>query len=166
MTQLLPAAREFQSDARQIDEQRPPWIARAVLYVLVALIACAIGWASIAKIDRIVVAQGKLITTAATIVVQPLETSVVRSLDANIGDTVHKGDALATLDPTFSLADAAQLRGKIASFDAQIARLDAEIADRPYAPQLFDDEVRLQLTIWTRRVTGSFQSLNVCTGTG
>jgi hypothetical protein len=54
----------FQSDARQIDEQRPPWIARAVLYVLVALIACAIGWASIAKIDRIVVAQGKLITTA------------------------------------------------------------------------------------------------------
>jgi HlyD family secretion protein len=151
MTKLLPAAREFQSDARQIDEQRPPWIARAVLYLLVALIACAIGWASIAKIDRIVVAQGKLVTTAATIVVQPLETSVVRSLDANIGDTVHKGDALATLDPTFSMADAAQLRGKIASFDAQIARLDAEIAERPYAPELVDDEARLQLAIWTRR---------------
>src|SRR5215831_3297990 len=151
MTQLLPAAREFQSDARQIDEQRPPWIARAVLYLLVALIACAIGWASIAKIDRIVVAQGKLVTTAATMVVQPLETSVVRSLDAQIGDTVHKGDALATLDPTFSMADAAQLRSKIASFDAQIARLEAEIADRAYAPQLFDDEVRLQLAIWTRR---------------
>jgi len=152
MTKLLPAAREFQSDARQIDEQRPPWIARAVLYLLVALIACAIGWASIAKIDRIVVAQGKLITTAATIIVQPLETSVVHSLDANIGDTVHKGDALATLDPTFSMADAAQLRGKIASFDAQIARLEAEIADKPYAPELIDDEVRLQLAIWTRRV--------------
>ena len=152
MNKLLPAAREFQSDARQIDEQRPPWIARAVLYLLVALIACAIGWASIAKIDRIVVAQGKLVTTAATIIVQPLETSVVRSLDANIGDTVHKGDALATLDPTFSMADAAQLRGKIASFDAQIARLEAEIADKPYAPELIDGEVRLQLAIWTRRV--------------
>src|SRR6516164_2471 len=149
MTKLLPAAREFQSDARQIDEQRPPWIARAVLYLLVALIARAIGWASIAKIDRIVVAQGKLVTTAATIVVQPLETSVVRSLDAKVGDMVRRGDHLAILDPTFSMADAAQLRGKIASLDAQIARLDAEIAEKPYAPELIDDEARLQLAIWT-----------------
>jgi len=152
MSKLLQTAREFQSEARQIDEQRPPASKRAVLYVLVALIACAITWASIAKVDRIVVAQGKLVTTAATIVVQPLETSVVRSLDAKIGDIVQKGDHLATLDPTFSMADAAQLRGKIASLDAQIARLDAEIAEKPYAPELIDDEVRLQLAIWTQRV--------------
>jgi len=152
MSKLLPTAREFQSDARQIDEQRPPASERAVLYVLVALIACGIAWASIAKVDRIVVAQGKLVTTAATIVVQPLETSVVRTLNAKIGDIVKKGDHLATLDPTFSMADAAQLRGKIASLDAQIARLDAEIADRPYAPETIDDESRLQLAIWTQRV--------------
>jgi len=157
MSKLLPTAREFQSDARQIDEQRPPASERAVLYVLVALIACGIAWASIAKVDRIVVAQGKLVTTAATIVVQPLETSVVRSLDARIGDVVQKGDHLATLDPTFSMADAAQLRGKIASLDAQIARLDAEIADKPYAPDAIDDEVRLQLAIWTQRV-GKYQA--------
>ncbi|MGY3485432.1 hemolysin D [Bradyrhizobium sp. USDA 4011] len=152
MSKLLPTAREFQSDVRQIDEQQPPASERAVLYTLVALIACAIAWASIAKVDRIVVAQGRLVTTAATIVVQPLETSVVRSLEAKIGDIVQKGDQLATLDPTFSMADAAQLRGKIASFDAQIARLDAEMADRPYAPESIDDEARLQMTIWTRRV--------------
>ena len=152
MSKLLPAALEFQSDARLIDEQRPPLRERGVLYTLVALIACGIAWASIAKVDRIVVAQGKLVTTAATIVVQPLETSVVRSLDAKIGDIVQKGDHLATLDPTFSMADAAQLRGKIASLEAQIARLEAESADRPYAPELIDDEVRLQLAIWTQHV--------------
>lgn len=152
MSKLLPIALDFQSDARQIDEQRPPARAGAALYVLVAVVVCGIAWASIAKVDRIVVAPGKLVTTAATIIVQPLETSVVRSLDVRIGETVHKGDPLATLDPTFSMADAAQLRGKMASLDAQIARLDAEMADRPYAPDLIDDEVRLQLTIWTRRV--------------
>jgi HlyD family secretion protein len=65
---------------------------------------------------------------------------------------VRKGDPLATLDPTFSRADAAQLRGKIASLNAQIDRLDAEIADRPYAPEMVEDEARLQLTICTRRV--------------
>ena len=151
MNKLLPTAREFQSDARQIDERRPPASERAVLYVLVALIGCAIAWASVAKVDRIVVAQGKLVTTAATIVVQPLETSVVRSLDAKVGDIVQKGDHLATLDSTFSMADAAQLRGKMASLDAQIARLNAEIADQPYVPELVDEEARLQLAIWTQR---------------
>jgi HlyD family secretion protein len=150
MSKVLPVALDFQSDARQIDERHPPASERAVLYVLLALIACGVTWASLAKVDRIVVAQGKLVTTVPTIVVQPLETSVIRSLGARIGDIVQKGDALATLDATFSTADAAQLRSKIASLDAQIARLEAEIADRPYAPETIDDEVRLQTTIWTR----------------
>jgi HlyD family secretion protein len=151
MSTLLPAAIDFQSDARKIDERRPPWVARATLYVLVAVIVIAGVWASVAKVDRIVVAPGKLVTTASTIVVQPLETSVVRSLNARVGDIVRQGDALATLDPTFSEADAGQLRGKIKSLAAQIDRLESELDDRAYEPKLLDDETRLQSTIWTRR---------------
>jgi hemolysin D len=151
MSTLLPAAIDFQSDARKIDEWRPPWVARATLYVLVAVIIIAGIWASVAKVDRIVVAPGKLVTTASTIVAQPLETSVVRSLNARVGDIVRKGDALATLDPTFSEADAAQLRGKIKSLVVQIERLEAELDDGPYEPKILDDEARLQSTIWTRR---------------
>src|SRR6516162_5429469 len=113
MSTLLPAVIDFHSDARKIDERRPPWVARATLYVLVVVIIVAGIWAAVAKVDRIVVAPGKLVTTASTIVVQPLETSVVRSLNAKVGDVIRKGDLLATLDPTFSEADAAQLRGKI-----------------------------------------------------
>src|SRR5215472_15831554 len=151
MSTLLPAAIDFQSDARKIDERRPPWVARATLYVLVAVIIVAGIWAAVAKVDRIVVAPGKLVTTASTIVVQPLETSVVRSLNARVGDIVRKGDPLATLDPTFSEADAAQLRGKIVSLSAQIERLAAELDERPFVPKWLDDEARLQATIWTRR---------------
>jgi hemolysin D len=152
MSKLPATLLEFQSEARQVDQQRPPWIARATLYALVVLIAVAIVWAAMAKVDRIVVAQGKLVTTAATIVIQPLEISVVRSLDAKVGDTVRKGDPLATLDPTFSEADAAQLRDKVASLSAQIERLEAELEDRPYVPQVYDREARLQSTIWARSV--------------
>jgi HlyD family secretion protein len=151
MSTLLPAAIEFQSDASKIDERRPPWAARATLYVLVAVIIIAGIWASVAKVDRIVVAPGKLLTTASTIVAQPLETSVVRSLNARVGDIVRKGDTLATLDPTFSEADAGQLRVKIKSLGAQIERLESELGDRPYEPKMLDDEARLQSTIWTRR---------------
>jgi hemolysin D len=152
MSTLLPAVIDFQSDARKIDERRPPWFARATLYVLVAVIIIAGIWAAVAKVDRIVVAPGKLVTTASTIVVQPLETSTVRSLHARVGDIVRKGDALATLDPTFSEADAGQLRGKVDSLAAQIERLGSELDDRTYEPQSLDDEARLQSTIWIRRI--------------
>src|SRR5262249_35036473 len=151
MSTLLPAAIEFQSDARKIDERRPPWVASGTLYVLVAVIVVAGIWAALAKVDRIVVAPGKLVTTSSTIVVQPLETSVVRSLNARVGDIVREGEPVATLDPTFSEADADQLRGKIKSLAAQIDRLEAELDDKPYEPQIFDDDTRLQSTIWSRR---------------
>ena len=152
MSALLPAVIDFQSDARTIDERRPPWVARATLYVLVAVIIIAGIWAAVAKIDRIVVAPGKLVTTASTMVVQPLETSTVRSLHGRVGDIVRKGDALATLDPTFSEADAGQLRGKVESLAAQIDRLGSELEDRPYEPQNLNDEARLQSTIWIRSI--------------
>ncbi len=152
MSRLLPAAIDFQSDARKIDERRPPWVARATLYVLVAVVIIAVTFGAIAKVDRIVVAPGKLVTTASTIVVQPLETSVVRSLEARVGDIVRKGDALATLDPTFSEADAGQLRGKVKSLAAQIERLESELDERPYEPKVLDDDTRLQSTIWVRRM--------------
>src|SRR5262249_4047665 len=131
---------------------RPPWVARATLHVLVTLIAIAGIWMALAEVDRIVTAPGKLVTTASTIVVQPLETSVVRSLNARVGDIVRKGETLATLDPTFSAADADQLRGKIKSFAAQIKRLESELDDRPFEPKILDDDTRLQSTIWTRRI--------------
>jgi hemolysin D len=152
MSTLLPAALEFQSDARRIDERRPPWVARATLHVLVAVIVIAGIWMTIAKVDRIVIAPGKLVTTASTIVVQPLETSVVRSLNARVGDIVRKGETLATLDPTFSAADADQLRDKIKSLAAQIERLESELDDRLFEPKILDDDTRLQSTIWTRRI--------------
>jgi len=152
MSTLLPAVIDFQSDARKIDERRPPWFARATLYVLVMVIIIAGIWAAVANVDRIVVAPGKLVTTASTIVVQPLETSTVRSLHTRVGDIVRKGDALATLDPTFSEADAAQLRGKVKSLAAQIERLESELDDRAYEPNFPDDDTRLQSAIWTRRI--------------
>ena len=119
--------------------------------MLVAVIMVTGIWA-VAKVDRIVVAPGKLVTTASTIVAQPLETSVARSLNARMGDIVRKGETLATLDPTFSAADADQLRGKIKSFAAQIERLESELDDRPFEPKVVDDATRLQSTIWTRRI--------------
>ena len=127
-----PAILEFQADAIELEERKPPMLARLTLYAVVACIGCAVYWASVSHIDEIVVAPGKVVTTDPVLVVQPLETSVIRSIDVKAGDIVHKGQPLATLDPTFPASDVDQLQAKIAGFDAQIARLEAEIAGKLY----------------------------------
>jgi hemolysin D len=118
---------EFQSDAIEVEERTPPRIARLTLYCVVALILAAVGWAAGSQVDMIVTAQGKLITTRPNLVVQPLETSVIREIHVRAGDVVNRGDVLATLDPTFSQADLDQLRTRVAAFDATIHRLMAEL---------------------------------------
>jgi HlyD family secretion protein len=120
---------EFQSDAIEVEQRAPPRIARMTLYCVVALILAAVGWASVSQVDMIVTAQGKLITTRPNLVVQPLETSVIREIHVKAGDAVNRGEVLATLDPTFSQADLDQLRTRVAAFDASINRLKAELGE-------------------------------------
>lgn len=125
---------EFQPDAIEIEQQTPPRLARLTLYCVVALIGVAVTWASVSQVDMIVTAQGKLITTRPNLVVQPLETSVIREIHVKAGDHVSRGDVLATLDPTFSQADLDQLRNRVAAFDASINRLKAELGRDEYEP--------------------------------
>lgn len=127
-----PIVNEFQSDAMEIEERKPPRLARTTLYCVVALIFAATVWATVSHIDMIVTAQGKLITTRPNLVVQPLETSVIREIHVRAGDVVNRGDVLATLDPTFSQADLDQLRVRAAELDAAINRLNAELAGQDY----------------------------------
>src|SRR3984893_11170182 len=118
---------QFQSDAIEVEERTPPRIARVTLYCVVALILAAVTWASVSHVDMIVTAQGKLITTRPNLVVQPLETSVIREIHVRAGDVVNRGAGLATRAPTFSQADLDQLRTRGAAFDATITRLKAEL---------------------------------------
>jgi len=145
---LPPAIAEFQSDAVELEERAPPRVARMTLYCVTALLAAAITWASVSSIDEVVIAPGKLVTTQPTIVVQPLETSIIRTIDVKVGEVVHAGQTLATLDATFSQADVGQLRAKFSALDAQVKRLEAELTGEDYskiAGNTQDEQLQLQL---------------------
>lgn len=122
----------FQTDAAEIEQMTPPRVGRITLYCVALLIVVAIIFACVSRVDMIVTAHGKLITTHPNLVVQPLETSVVREIHVRVGDSVNRGDILAILDPTFSEADLAQLRGRLAGLDASIDRLRAELDGADY----------------------------------
>ncbi|MEO5379091.1 MAG: HlyD family type I secretion periplasmic adaptor subunit [Magnetococcus sp. DMHC-6] len=120
-------ARPFLADAAEIEAEPIPWAAGGVLYLLTFLIVITILWATFSDVDRIVVARGKLVTTTGLVILQPLETSVIRSIDVREGVVVKSGEVLGTLDATFTSADVSQLEGRVKSLNAQITRLDAEL---------------------------------------
>jgi hemolysin D len=145
--------REFQPDALAIEELAPKRITRLTLYAAASLIISAVAWAAFSEVDRIVVATGSLVTTVPNLVVQPLETSVIRSVTAKVGDIVPAGAMLAILDPTFTAADVTSLKARLASRQAQIARLDAEVGNRVYtATAMASDDVKLQAASYAQRV--------------
>jgi hemolysin D len=83
----------------------------------------------------VVIAHGRLVNPQQNLLVQPLETSIVQSINVRPGQVVRKGEVLAMLDPTFTQADDTQLRVKLASLETQAARLERELAG-PDAAQL------------------------------
>jgi HlyD family secretion protein len=136
---------DFQPDAVEIEERAMPLAARVTLVTLVLFLASGITWASLAQLDRIISADGKLITTAPKILIQPLDTMVMRKVEVRPGQEVMPGQVLARLDPTFAEADATATQASITSLSAQLARLRAEIGQGDAAARFSDDPHEEQL---------------------
>ena len=141
-----PTEIEFLPDADEIERRPLPPHARITIHALALMLVCFLVWAAFAEVDEVVKARGRLTTPSANIVVQPIQTAIIRSIDVRIGQVVKKGDRLATLDPTDADADQAQLRLKFDSLDTQVKRLEAELAGRSVAPgaQLASADTLLQ----------------------
>ena len=105
-----------------------PRFAQITMHVLLLAFASFALWATFSEVDLVVVAQGRLVNPSPNIVVQPLETSIVQSVEVRSGQIVKKGDTLATLDATFIQADETQLRLRLSSIETQIQGLEQELA--------------------------------------
>ncbi|GGC99905.1 HlyD family type I secretion periplasmic adaptor subunit [Undibacterium terreum] len=127
---------EFLPDADEIERRPLPRLARITLLVLVAGLFTFIIFASFAKIDKVVVARGKLVTPSSNIIVQPLETSIIQTINVQVGQVVKKGQVLAVLDATFAGADQAELKSRLSSLETQSKNLEAELggAKNPNTP--------------------------------
>ncbi|TWB44673.1 HlyD family type I secretion periplasmic adaptor subunit [Nitrospirillum viridazoti] len=146
------AINDFQSEIAAVVGAPYPKPVRSTLYTLSAMVAVALILISVVKLDEVVTAPGKVVSRTPSIVVQPLDTSVVRSIMVRPGQEVKKGDLLVTLDPTFASADASQLRDQVASLTAEVARLEAEQAKGVYDPGAEPTtQAALQLSVWRSR---------------
>jgi len=97
---------------------------RRLAYAIMALFIIALLWAIFGKIDIVAVAQGRIVVSERTKLVQPLERSIVKRVLVKDGDQVQAGQPLVELDPTMANADKASVdeQVKVAQADALRAR--------------------------------------------
>jgi HlyD family secretion protein len=115
------------------------------------MFAACLAALGLIPIDRVVTAHGRVVAHAHTIVVQPLEKAIVRSIMVHEGQQVHAGDLLARLDPTFTGADVNALQTQVSSFDAEVSRLRAEVAGQDFRYTGSDPFLKLQSVIAQQR---------------
>lgn len=111
-----------------LETRKVPLPAHAVLWLILAVLACGAAWAAFAKVDRIVAAEGKLVTTRPNITLKPLENSLVKEVAVRPGQRVRKGDVLVSFDPTVNEAELAHQQAQYNAKLCEVLRLQAESA--------------------------------------
>jgi membrane fusion protein, adhesin transport system len=120
-----------------VDEPAPAAV--WAVYLAIAVVASAIGWAALAKVDIVAKAAGRIVPDGREQVVASLEGGILRELRVREGETVDAGQVLAVLDPTRFEAQQAEGQAKRMSLRGAIARLQAEAAGQPLS---FPPDVR------------------------
>jgi hemolysin D len=147
----LPVILEFQMPSTTVTAAPMPRSARGIVWVVASMLAAVLLAMGVIHVDRVVTAQGRVVSRNATLVLQPLEASIVRSIDVREGEQVQAGQVLAHLDPTFAAADVGALAAQVSTLQAQVSRLQAEVDGRPFTYSGIDPNLALQAAIFGQR---------------
>lgn len=142
---------EFLPDADEIERSPLPPYLRITLQTMVLALVIFIVWASLSEVDKVIIARGRLVNPQQNIVMQPMETAVVLTVNVRVGQVVKKGDVLATLDPTYAKADETQLRTRLRSLDTQSRGLEAELQGAAGDKATGDTDSKLQAQLSSER---------------
>lgn len=133
-----PDPREFAPGLARIETMPTSPLGRAVLYVVLALLACTFAWAGLAQLDIVAVADGKLVPAGYLKIVQPAEQGVVREIAVREGEAVRAGQVVARMDRALSEADTRALAAEHNARRLALRRIDAQLAERPMTREAED----------------------------
>ena len=108
------------------DLDKPGWVIRIAGLVVVVFIL----WASIATVDEIVRADGEMISSSRSQIVQNLEGGILSEMLVKEGDTVEKGQVLARLRGTEFRTSTDDLQEQLDALSVRQLRLEAELEGR------------------------------------
>ncbi|MEW6633941.1 MAG: HlyD family type I secretion periplasmic adaptor subunit [Pseudomonadota bacterium] len=147
----VPAILEFQWPSTAVANAPIPFVARGIVWIISSLVLVLIALAALIPVDQVVTTRGLVVSQSPNIVVQPLETAIIRSIEVREGQRVKAGQLLARLDATFASADLAALAMQVSTLEAEVGRLKAEAAGEPFNYSGLDPSWTLQASIFERR---------------
>ncbi len=106
-TKVLDSTNQFEQ--RALLKQSSLW-SRAILWVLMGVTTTTVVWASVAKIEEAIPAQGKLEPVGAVKDVQASVDGVVKAIYVDDGQRVKQGDRLLSLEPSVDQAQLTSLQ--------------------------------------------------------
>lgn len=115
----------FSTAAISLQARPPRLMARMVSLAICIIALLTILYTFLAHIDIVVSAQGRVIPSGRSKVIQPLESGVVKEILVRDGQKVRAGAILLTLDQTASNADRQRLQHELWEAEADVARLEA-----------------------------------------
>lgn len=134
------------------------------LLLLVALIIFLL-WAALFEIDQTVRAQGQVIPSARTQIIQAADGGVLSQILVQEGQTVAAGQRLAVLERDRSSASYEESRARVASLMAALARANAEASGRPleFGAQLkaFPQFTSVQKALYEQRKRSMEEELGI-----
>jgi HlyD family secretion protein len=130
---VMPEAIPFLDPIDEIVAEAPPKYLRSIHYVVAGMFVTLIVVTALLKVDVVVSGTGRIATETPPIMMPAIDRAILRELPIQAGDTVKKGQVLATLDPTFVQADLGALTAQQQAYQAQLRRLEAEQNGTPFA---------------------------------
>lgn len=141
----------FESETAAVFLKTTPARSHSVVHIMGVMIGAAIFLCAVVKLDVVVAGEGRVVPADGAIYISPFSSGLVREVAVKPGDTVVKGQALAKLDPTATKADFLQVKQRLQSDQAQVARLEAEHDGRVFTPDSGNPYSKVQHAIWKQR---------------
>ena len=136
---------------------RQAWLSHKSLIVFStsAFLIFLLVWSLFAQLEQISRAPGQVIPTGRTQVLQSTDGGVISEILVKEGDLVKRGQVLVRLDRVKIEAAVGETEGKVASLKSSMARINAELFNRPlvFPPdvQKFPDFVANQTMLYEKR---------------
>ena len=135
-------ATEFLPAVLEIEHAPPSPIGRGITWTIIAVFTTGTLWATFGWIDIVATAQGKIIASGYSKVIQPYETGVITSIHVIDGQVVTRGEVLIELDPTQNRADHDRASNEYRAAKVDAARLRALIAGKSTFEEPADGDLR------------------------
>lgn len=121
---------EFMPAVLEIQDSPPSPAGRSIIFLIIGLFTAALLWSVFGHIDIVAVAQGKIIPSDYSKIIQPLDSGIIKKIHVRDGQQVKQGDILIELDPTTTGADRERYSNEYLSAMTEVARLQALITDQ------------------------------------